>query len=202
MGTVLSLFPTDSTPLTVQGNFYLPSNKFQSSCLLLFLHSFSLKLNGCSSIHKGRNALTLADPLQFQISVLHHSISDLHLVSFTITLPTLSKTNTNISHTLITHFLSPLSKPKISPSSIASVKDLCKLHNIFLLHSRWHRYSYPEETHYGIFIHQLLTNITFFLKSLNTFLSLSHRITSKILTGLASKWHFPQRLPFSRSWKS
>ncbi|MCI4378323.1 hypothetical protein PGIGA_G00214610 [Pangasianodon gigas] len=59
MDMLLSLFPTDSTPLTVLGDFNLPADKLQSSCLLPLLHSFSLTFNSCPPTHKGGNTLDL-----------------------------------------------------------------------------------------------------------------------------------------------
>ncbi|KAK3541924.1 hypothetical protein QTP86_008185 [Hemibagrus guttatus] len=41
MDTLLSVFPSDSTPLTVLGDFNLPSDKLHSSGLLALLNSFS-----------------------------------------------------------------------------------------------------------------------------------------------------------------
>ncbi|KAK3569443.1 hypothetical protein QTP86_030060 [Hemibagrus guttatus] len=47
MDTLLSVFPSDSTPLTVLGDFNLPSDKLHSSGLLALLNSFSLSFNSC-----------------------------------------------------------------------------------------------------------------------------------------------------------
>ncbi|KAI5094409.1 hypothetical protein C0J45_16133 [Silurus meridionalis] len=52
-------FPLDGTPLTVLGDFNLPSDKLQSSCLLPFLNTFSLTFNSCPPTHKGGNVLDL-----------------------------------------------------------------------------------------------------------------------------------------------
>ncbi|KAK3511086.1 hypothetical protein QTP70_030282, partial [Hemibagrus guttatus] len=45
MDTLLSVFPSDSTPLIVLGDFNLPSDKLNSSGLLALLNSFSLSFN-------------------------------------------------------------------------------------------------------------------------------------------------------------
>ncbi|KAK3505844.1 hypothetical protein QTP70_019542 [Hemibagrus guttatus] len=57
MDTLLSVFPSDSTPLTVLGDFNLPSDKLHSSGLLALLNSFSLSFNSCPPTHKEGNVL-------------------------------------------------------------------------------------------------------------------------------------------------
>ncbi|KAK3506024.1 hypothetical protein QTP70_020505, partial [Hemibagrus guttatus] len=94
MDTLLSVFPSDSTPLTVLGDFNLPSDKLHSSGLLALLNSFSLSFNSCPPTHKEGNVLDLVfthpSPVT-DITVTPLHISDHHLVSFSITLPVLPK---------------------------------------------------------------------------------------------------------------
>ncbi|KAK3516431.1 hypothetical protein QTP70_012090 [Hemibagrus guttatus] len=59
MDTLLSVFLSDTTPLTVLGDFNLPSDKLQSSGLLALLNSSSLSFNSCPPKHKGGNTLDL-----------------------------------------------------------------------------------------------------------------------------------------------
>ncbi|KAK3506379.1 hypothetical protein QTP70_017251 [Hemibagrus guttatus] len=59
MDTLLSVFPSDSTPLTVLGDFNLPSDKLHSSGLLALLNSFSLSFNSCPPTHKEGNGSSL-----------------------------------------------------------------------------------------------------------------------------------------------
>ncbi|KAK3555031.1 hypothetical protein QTP86_005688 [Hemibagrus guttatus] len=96
MDTLLSVFPSDSTPLTVLGDFNLPSDKLHSSGLLALLNSFSLSFNSCPPTHKEGNVLDLvfthpSPATDMTVTPLH--ISDHHLVCFTITLPVLPKRN-------------------------------------------------------------------------------------------------------------
>ncbi|KAK3540138.1 hypothetical protein QTP70_026879 [Hemibagrus guttatus] len=96
MDTLLSVFPSDSTPLMALGDFNLASDKLQSSGLLALLNSFSLSFNSCPPSHKGGNTLDLvfthpSPATDMTATPLH--ISDHHLVSFTITLPILPKRN-------------------------------------------------------------------------------------------------------------
>ncbi|KAK3537089.1 hypothetical protein QTP70_002107 [Hemibagrus guttatus] len=89
MDTLLSVFPSDSTPLTVLGDFNLPFDKLHSSGLLALLNSFSLSFNSCPPTHKEGNVLDLvfthpSPATDMTATPLH--ISDHHLVSFTITL--------------------------------------------------------------------------------------------------------------------
>ncbi|KAK3542190.1 hypothetical protein QTP86_016988, partial [Hemibagrus guttatus] len=94
MDTLLSVFPSDTTPLMVLGHFNLPSDKLQSSGLLALLNSFALSFNSCPAKHKGGNTLDLVcthpSPATGMTATPLH-ISDHHLVSFTITLPVLPK---------------------------------------------------------------------------------------------------------------
>ncbi|KAK3562481.1 hypothetical protein QTP86_034597, partial [Hemibagrus guttatus] len=117
MDTLLSVFPSDSTPLTVLGDFNLPSDKLHSSGLLALLNSFSLSFNSCPPTHKEGNVLDLvfthsSPATDMTVTPLH--ISDHHLVSFTITLPVLPKRNSQ--HLSLTC----RNLHSISPSSIAS----------------------------------------------------------------------------------
>ncbi|KAK3550645.1 hypothetical protein QTP70_002347 [Hemibagrus guttatus] len=94
MDTLLNVFPSDSTPLMVLGDFNLPSDKLHSSGLLALLNSFSLSFNSCPPAHKEGNVLDLVfthpSPATDMTATPIH-ISDHHLVSFTITLPILPK---------------------------------------------------------------------------------------------------------------
>ncbi|KAI5098701.1 hypothetical protein C0J45_10840 [Silurus meridionalis] len=85
MDTLLSTFPSDGTPLTVLGDFNLPSDKLQSSCLLPFLNTFSLTFNSCPPTHKGGNVLDLVftrPTPATDMTATPLPISDHHLVSF------------------------------------------------------------------------------------------------------------------------
>ncbi|KAK3561324.1 hypothetical protein QTP86_030626 [Hemibagrus guttatus] len=117
MDTLLSVFPSDSTPLTVLGDFNLPSDKLHSSGLLALLNSFSLSFNSCPPTHKEGNILDLvfthpSPATDMTATPLH--ISDHHLVSFTITLPVLPKRNSQ--HLSLTR----QNLHSICPSSVAS----------------------------------------------------------------------------------
>ncbi|KAK3545131.1 hypothetical protein QTP70_001404 [Hemibagrus guttatus] len=117
MDTLLSVFPSDSTPLTVLGDFNLPSDKLHSSGLLALLNSFSLSFNSCPPTHKEGNILDLvfthpSPATDMTVTPLH--ISDHHLVSFSITLPVLPKRNSQ--HLSLTR----RNLHSISPSSVAS----------------------------------------------------------------------------------
>ncbi|KAK3516446.1 hypothetical protein QTP70_014191, partial [Hemibagrus guttatus] len=125
MDTLLSVFPSDSTPLTVLGDFNLPSDKLHSSGLLALLNSFSLSFNSCPPTHKEGNVLDLvfthpSPATDMTVSPLH--ISDHHLVSFTITLPVLPKRNSQ--HLSLTrrnlHSISPSS---VAPCTLSSLPD-------------------------------------------------------------------------------
>ncbi|KAK3528741.1 hypothetical protein QTP70_011211 [Hemibagrus guttatus] len=116
MDTLLSVFPSDSTPLMVLGDFNLPSDKLHSSGLLALLNSFSMSFNSCPPTHKEGNVLDLvfthpSPATDMTVTPLH--ISDHHLVSFTITLPILPKRNSQ--HLSLTH----RNLHSISPSSVA-----------------------------------------------------------------------------------
>ncbi|KAK3547936.1 hypothetical protein QTP70_001257 [Hemibagrus guttatus] len=117
MDTLLSVFPSDSTPLTVLGDFNLPSDKLHSSGLLALLNSSSLSFKSCPPTHKEGNVLDLvfthrSPATDMTVTPLH--ISDHHLVSITITLPILPKRNSQ--HLSLTH----RNLHSISPSSVAS----------------------------------------------------------------------------------
>ncbi|KAK3527079.1 hypothetical protein QTP86_008796 [Hemibagrus guttatus] len=117
MDTLLSVFPSDSTPLTVLGDFNLPSDKLHSSGLLALLNSFSLSFNSCPPTYKEGNVLDLvfthpSPATDMTVTPLH--ISDHHLVCFSITLPVLPKRNPQ--HLSLTR----RNLHSISPSSVAS----------------------------------------------------------------------------------
>ncbi|KAK3559072.1 hypothetical protein QTP86_002987 [Hemibagrus guttatus] len=117
MDTLLSVFPSDSTPLKVLGDFNLPSDKFHSSGLLALLNSFSLSFKSCPPTHKEGNVLDLvftypSPATDMTATPLH--ISDHHLVFFTIILPILPKHNSQ--HLSLTR----RNLHSISPSSVAS----------------------------------------------------------------------------------
>ncbi|KAK3519597.1 hypothetical protein QTP86_003186 [Hemibagrus guttatus] len=117
MDTLLSVFPSDSTPLPVLGDFNLPSDKLHSSGLLALLNSFSLSFNSCPPTHKEGNILDLvftypSPATDMTVTPLH--ISDHHLVSFSITLPVLPKRNSQ--HLSLTR----RNLHSVSPSSVAS----------------------------------------------------------------------------------
>ncbi|KAI4893115.1 hypothetical protein NFI96_020622 [Prochilodus magdalenae] len=59
LDTLLSLFPVDGSPLLLLGDFNLPSDKLQSSCLQPLLSSFDLTLNPSPPTHQGGNTLDL-----------------------------------------------------------------------------------------------------------------------------------------------
>ncbi|KAK3565328.1 hypothetical protein QTP86_005496 [Hemibagrus guttatus] len=127
MDTLLSVFPSDSTPLMVLGDFNLPSDKLHSSSLLALLNSFSLSFNSCPPTHKEGIVLDLVfthpSPATDMTATPFH-ISDHHLVSFTITLPILPKRNSQ--HLSLTR----RNLHSISPSSVAS----CTLSSSLLDH--------------------------------------------------------------------
>ncbi|KAK3559242.1 hypothetical protein QTP86_008512 [Hemibagrus guttatus] len=117
MDTLLSVGPSDSTPLMVLGDFNLPSDKLHSFGLLALLNSFSLSFNSCPPTHKRGNVLDLVfthPPPTTDMTATPLHISDHHLVSFTITLPVLPKRN--YQHL----FLTRRNLHSISPSSVAS----------------------------------------------------------------------------------
>lgn len=110
MDTLLRLFSTDKTLLTLLRDFNLPIHKLQSSCLLFLLYSFSLTFNSCSPSHKGGNALDLVFSCPYPATAINATllhISNHHMISFTITLLSWLKPNTNISLPLETSTLSP-----------------------------------------------------------------------------------------------
>ncbi|KAK3514958.1 hypothetical protein QTP86_020712, partial [Hemibagrus guttatus] len=136
MDTLLSVFPSDSTPLTVLGDFNLPSDKLHSSGLLALLNSFSLSFNSCPPTHKEGNVLDLvfthpSPATDITVTPLH--ISDHHLVSFSITLPVLPKHLTSY-RTLLSKFSLDVTSAKTSfykEKLETSAQDPRKLHNIF-----------------------------------------------------------------------
>ncbi|XP_049319645.1 uncharacterized protein LOC111194633 [Astyanax mexicanus] len=116
LDTLLSGLPVESS-LILLGDFNLPSEKLQSSCLLPLLSSFSLSLNLSAPTHRAGNTLDLvfsrpAPALDLTVTPL--DFSDHHFLSFTLSLPALP-TNTT-SSTSTTH----RNLRAISPSSLAS----------------------------------------------------------------------------------
>uniref|UniRef100_A0AAY4ENN7 Reverse transcriptase domain-containing protein n=1 Tax=Denticeps clupeoides TaxID=299321 RepID=A0AAY4ENN7_9TELE len=94
LDTLLSTFSLE-TPLTLLGDFNLPSAQLQSSCLLPLLHSFSLTNSNISPTHKGGNVLDLVFSRPSPTSDLSSTplhISDHHFLTFTLTVPTGSTT--------------------------------------------------------------------------------------------------------------
>ncbi|KAK3507090.1 hypothetical protein QTP70_004729 [Hemibagrus guttatus] len=117
MDTLLSVFPSDSTPLMVLGDFNLPSDKLHSFGFVALLNSFSMSFNSCPPTHKEGNVLDLVfthpSPATDMTATPVH-ISNHHLVSFTITLPILPKHNSQYLS------LTRRNLHSISPSSVAS----------------------------------------------------------------------------------
>ncbi|KAK3505880.1 hypothetical protein QTP70_004436, partial [Hemibagrus guttatus] len=122
MDTLLSVFPSDSTPLTVLGDFNLPSDKLHSSGLL---NSFSLSFKSCPPTHKEGNVLDLvfthpSPATDMTVTPLH--ISDHHLVSFSITLPVLPKRNSQ-HLSLIRRNLHSISPSSVASCTLSSLPD-------------------------------------------------------------------------------
>ncbi|KAK3571257.1 hypothetical protein QTP86_005971 [Hemibagrus guttatus] len=124
MDTLLSVFPSDSIPLMVLGDFNLPSDKLHSSGLLALLNSFSLSFNSPPT-HKEGNVLDLvfthpSPATDMTATPLH--ISDHHLVSFTITLPILPKRNSQ--HLSLTRRnLHSISHSSVASCTLSSLPD-------------------------------------------------------------------------------
>ncbi|KAI5092870.1 hypothetical protein C0J45_17261 [Silurus meridionalis] len=124
MDTLLSTFPSDSTPLTVLGDFNLPADKLQSSCLLPFLNTFSLTFNSCPPTHKGGNVLDLVftrPTPATDMTATPLPISDHHLVSFLIILPIQPKNNLHVS--LIRPNLHSFSPSTVTSCTLSSLPD-------------------------------------------------------------------------------
>uniref|UniRef100_A0A3B1IPZ4 Reverse transcriptase domain-containing protein n=1 Tax=Astyanax mexicanus TaxID=7994 RepID=A0A3B1IPZ4_ASTMX len=116
LDTLLSGLPVESS-LILLGDFNLPSEKLQSSCLLPLLSSFSLSLNLSAPTHRAGNTLDLvfsrpAPALDLTVTPL--DFSDHHFLSFTLSLPALPTNTTSSIST--TH----CNLRAISPSSLAS----------------------------------------------------------------------------------
>ncbi|KAI4880616.1 hypothetical protein NFI96_021162, partial [Prochilodus magdalenae] len=84
LDTLLSLFPVDGSPLLLLGDFNLPSDKLQSSCLQPLLSSFDLTLNPSPPTHRGGNTLDLVfsrptPALDAQIITFYPSLSPVQL---------------------------------------------------------------------------------------------------------------------------
>ncbi|KAL7831549.1 hypothetical protein SRHO_G00310520 [Serrasalmus rhombeus] len=78
LDTLLNLFSIDETPLILLGDFNLPSDKLQSSCLLPLLSSFDLALNQIPPAHRAGNALDLiftrpTSTLDVTVTPMHRS---------------------------------------------------------------------------------------------------------------------------------
>ncbi|KAL6473325.1 hypothetical protein MHYP_G00195130 [Metynnis hypsauchen] len=116
LDTLLSELPLESS-LILLGDFNLPSEKLQSSCLLPLLSSFSLALNPSTPMHRAGNTLDLdfsRPAAALDLTVTPLDLSDHHFISFTLSLPAVSTITT--SSTSTTH----RSLRSISPSSLAS----------------------------------------------------------------------------------
>ncbi|KAI4898892.1 hypothetical protein NFI96_006777 [Prochilodus magdalenae] len=87
LDTLLSLLPVDGFPLLLLGNFNLPSDKLQSSCLQPLLSSFDLTLNPSPPTPRGGNTLDLvfsrpSPALDLTVTPLH--CSDHYFLSFSL----------------------------------------------------------------------------------------------------------------------
>ncbi|KAK3516089.1 hypothetical protein QTP70_005333 [Hemibagrus guttatus] len=121
MDTLLSVFPSDSTPLTVLGDFNLPYDKLHSSGLLALLNSFSLSFNSFPPTHKEGNVLDLvfthpSPATDMTATPLH--ISDHHLTSFYKEKLETSAQDPQKLHNIFSSLLNPPAPP--SPSSLTA----------------------------------------------------------------------------------
>ncbi|KAK3560208.1 hypothetical protein QTP86_000774 [Hemibagrus guttatus] len=140
MDILLSVFPSDTTPLTVL-DFNLPSDKIHSSGLLALLNSFSLSFNRCPPTHKGGNVLDLvfthpSPATDMTATPLH--ISDHHLRELRSAARKWKKSKLDtdlISYrTLLSKFSLDVTSAKTSfykEKLETSAQDPRKLHNIF-----------------------------------------------------------------------
>ncbi|XP_017578813.1 uncharacterized protein LOC108442977 [Pygocentrus nattereri] len=90
LDTLLSLFSSDETLFILLGNFNLPLDKLQSSCLLPLLSSFNLILNETPPTHRAGNTLDLIftrpiSTLDVTVTPMHRS--DHHFPSLSLSLP-------------------------------------------------------------------------------------------------------------------
>ncbi|XP_037390642.1 uncharacterized protein LOC119262488 [Pygocentrus nattereri] len=118
LDTLLSLFPVGETPLILPGDFNLPLDKLQSSCLLPLLSSFDLTLNQSPPTHRAGNVLDLVftRPTSAKALVVTPlTCSDHYFLSFSLSLPSLPTFPTS-SHTTTTR----RNLHSISPSNLAS----------------------------------------------------------------------------------
>ncbi|KAI4892629.1 hypothetical protein NFI96_034103 [Prochilodus magdalenae] len=118
LDTLLSLFPVDGSLLLLLGDFNLPSDKLQSSCLQLLLSSFDLTLNPSPPTHRGGNTLDLvfsrpSPALDVTVTPLH--CSDHYFLSFSLSCPALP-VHITPSHSSFTR----RNLRSVSPSSLAS----------------------------------------------------------------------------------
>ncbi|KAI4880757.1 hypothetical protein NFI96_025941, partial [Prochilodus magdalenae] len=118
LDTLLGLFPADGSPLLLLGDFNLPSDKLQSSCLQPLLSSFDLTLNPSPPTHRGGNTLDLvfsrpSPALDLTVTPLH--CSDHYFLSFSLSCPALP-VHITPSHSSFTR----RNLRSISPSSLAS----------------------------------------------------------------------------------
>ncbi|KAI4895100.1 hypothetical protein NFI96_002639 [Prochilodus magdalenae] len=118
LDTLLSLFPADGSPLLLLGDFNLPSDKLQSSCLQPLLSSFDLTLNPSPPTHRGGNTLDLvfsrpSPALDLTVTPLH--CSDHYFLSFSLSCPALP-VHITPSHSSFTR----RNLRSVSPSSLAS----------------------------------------------------------------------------------
>ncbi|KAI4893880.1 hypothetical protein NFI96_005588 [Prochilodus magdalenae] len=118
LDTLLSLFPVDGSPLLLLGDFNLPSDKLQSSCLQPLLSSFDLTLNPSPPTHRGGNTLDLvfsrpSPALDLTVTPLH--CSDHYFLSFSLSCPALP-VHITPSHSSFTR----RNLRSVSPSSLAS----------------------------------------------------------------------------------
>ncbi|XP_076863835.1 uncharacterized protein LOC143516125 [Brachyhypopomus gauderio] len=118
LDTLLSQFTIEANPLILLGDFNLPSNKLESSCILPLLSSFDLTINPSTATHRAGNILDLVftrDTRTSDITVTLLHLSDHHLLSFSFPLPAIS-THTSPVHSSYFH----PSLRSINPSTLAT----------------------------------------------------------------------------------
>ncbi|XP_072530520.1 uncharacterized protein, partial [Salminus brasiliensis] len=116
LDVLLSGLPVDA-PLILLGDFNLPSEKLQSSCLLPILSSFDLAFNQSAPTHRAGNTLDLifSRPVPaLDVAVTPLDFSDHHLLSFSLPLSAPSTSTSANSSTLHRNLRS------VSPSALAS----------------------------------------------------------------------------------
>ncbi|XP_037391519.1 uncharacterized protein LOC119262643 [Pygocentrus nattereri] len=142
LDTLLSLFSIDETPLILLGDFNLPPDKLQSSCLLPLLSSFNLILNETPPTHRAGNALDLIitrpiSALDVTVTPMHRS--DHHFLSFSLALPVnpvhytplYSSSRPNLHSTPSSSFTSTILNTLPHPDSFSSL-SLNKATDAFL----------------------------------------------------------------------